>query len=681
MAVKSSPRAATIVSGFLCLFIASTIFAQQFSRDDSSEETTAKLVCQMVEQYHISHQDIDDKTSSKLLDKFIRDLDPQKIYFYQSDIDQLNEFSTKLDDMVKQGNVQFAYDTFNLHRKRVEERIAIAQELIEQDYDFNGNDSIVADADDLTWAKDNEEMTQRWRRRIKYNLLSLKISDVDLEEARERLQKRYRSILRATQQTEDHEILEMFLTALTNCFDPHSSYMSPHTLEDFQINMRLSLDGIGAALRSDDGFTVVAQIVPGGAADKDGRLAVGDKIIGVGQETGEIEDIVEMKLDRVVRLIRGPRGTKVRLQVKTAENGDVKLYEMTRQKIELKSAEVKGEVIETKDRIGRASRIGVVKIPSFYRDFAGAQQGLSNFKSTAVDLKKVLADFRNQNVDAVIVDLRTNGGGALSEAIEVSGLFIDEGPVVQIKQQSGRVKSHDDVEAGTDWDGPLVVVCNRLSASASEIFAGVIKDYRRGIIVGDTTTHGKGTVQNVMPVSAKMFRIFDAQDRGAVKLTIQQFYRVNGHSTQNLGVPSDVVLPSLIDHMDIGEAFLDNALAFDRIPQASFKGAGNLVNAQIITTLKERSKSRIDADPEFQKIEDEILKYLEEKSQKRITLNETKLREQRKDEEDEKKDEDDEEEILDEDKPVLPEGAYNDELLNLTVDYLELLHGLNTAQN
>ncbi|MCA9113277.1 MAG: PDZ domain-containing protein, partial [Planctomycetaceae bacterium] len=342
-------------------------------------------------------------------------------------------------------------------------------------------------------------------------------------------------------------ILEIYLTTLTNCFDPHSSYMSPDTVKDFTIQMKLSLDGIGASLRSEDGYTIVHEIIPGGAAAEDGRLQVGDKIIGVGQAEGEIEDIVDLKLRRVVEKIRGPRGTLVRLQVKP-ETGEVQIYDMIRKKIELKESEVKGEIIETDDRVGRKGRIGLLSIPSFYRDFAGASGGGDNFKSAARDVETVLHDFARQGgVDAVVIDLRGNGGGSLTEAIEVSGHFIDHGPVVQVKDSDGRVRAYPDDRRGVLYSGPLVVLCNRTSASASEIFAGVIKDYHRGLIVGDSTTHGKGTVQNVMPVEPRemlnIFRPSNGADQGSLKLTISQFYRVNGDSTQNRGVQSDIVLP------------------------------------------------------------------------------------------------------------------------------------------
>jgi len=694
MKFRTPSRAASSLTLGMVVLVATTIFAQQFTTAKSDDEKTARLVCQLIERFHISDSRVDDTVSAKLIDTFIKELDPQKLYFLQSDVERMNKFRTQLDDLLEAGNVDFVYQLFDIYLQRLNERIALVHKLIDAEHDFTADDSMVIDGDSLDWAQTTAELDERWRKRIKYDLLTLKIDGSEMDEGRDRLHKRYRNIRKTISQTEDSEKLEMYLSALAHAFDPHSSYMSPETLEDFQIQMKLSLEGIGAALRSEDGYTIVAQVVPGGAADKDGRLKVGDKIIGVAQEQdppAEFVDVVEMKLNRVVRYIRGDKGTKVRLQVKTAEENETQVYELTRQKIELKSSEVKGEIIETGERIGESSsRIGVINIPSFYRDFGGAQQGLENFKSTSRDVIKVLRDFRQQGgVDAIVIDLRNNGGGALSEAIEVSGLFIDEGPVVQVKEQDGSVRSHDDEDEQVYANEPLIVLCNRLSASASEIFAGAIKDYKRGIVIGGAATHGKGTVQNVMPVTMKRFSlpVFTTPDRGALKLTISQFYRVNGDSTQSRGVQSDVILPSMLDHMDLGEASLDNALEFDRIAPADFDSL-SMVTPEMISTLRQRSQRRVAADTDFQKTQEAIEEYLERKQRKMISLNEEKFREDRK-KDDEAGDgetglEDDTDEADDEtdedDGPVFPDDHYSNEVLRITLDYLGLLNGLKTVQ-
>lgn len=682
MKFKCPSRAACTTVMIAVLLVATTIFAQQLGRPTADDSMTARLVCSMISRYHINHGEIDDTVAPRLLDRFIEMLDPQKAYFMREDIDRFSQSKTQLDDLIKEGDVNFAYDVFDQYRRRFDQRIEYVHKLIEMPHDFTIDEQLDTDSEALLWATTDAEVNERWRRRVKYDILNRTLDkEEDIAEVRKRLHKRYNTLLRSIHDTETSEVLEMFLSALTHCFDPHSSYMSPQTLEEFRISMQLSLDGIGAALRSEDGNTFIASIVKGGAAFKDGRLEVGDQITAVAQETGDFVDIVEMKLSKVVRLIRGERGSKVRLQVAKADTNETVIYEMIRRKIELSESAVKGEVIDTSDRLGRKSKIGVINIPSFYRDFNGAEQGLEDFKSTARDLQKVLVDFRRRgDIEGIIIDLRYNGGGALSEAIEVTGLFIDQGPVVQVKEPKGKVKTYsDDIEGA--FNEPLIVVCNRMSASASEIFAGAIKDYGRGIVIGDMTTHGKGTVQNVMPVSPQMFQFFNRKDRGALKLTINQFYRVNGDSTQNLGVKSDVVLPSLLDHMEIGESSLDNALAFDQIAAAEHSSLRGYVSADVTSQLQKQSRTRIAANEEFQKIQADIKEYLERKNRKSIPLNADQLRaERKKNEKDTEKNDDDADANDDDDGPVLPVTAYNDEILNIAVDYVTLLRGNVTAQ-
>ena len=688
MKLHAPSRTTGILTAGVVLLVATTIFAQQIGGAPSPEQATVKLVAEMISKYHISQKPLDDRISAMILNKFIKDLDSQKLYFLKSDIDGFARYRDQLDDLLKVGQINFAHEVFKLYLQRLDERLVVAHKLIDAPHDFSLDESMMVDGDQMTWSVDAKELNERWRKRVKYELLSLQLEKVATDEARKRLHKRYETLKRNAHDTEDNEVLEMFLSSVAHCFDPHSSYMSPQTVEDFQITMRLSLQGIGAALKSEDGITTVASIVPGGAAEKDKRLKVGDKIVGVGQDDGDFQDVIEMKLNRVVRLIRGERGTKVRLKV-LREAGQTEMIELVRQTIELKSSEVKGEIIPLSERLGPSTgaprlRIGVINIPSFYRDFSGAQQGKDDFKSTARDVAKVLSEFTEKGgVDAVVVDLRMNGGGALSEAIEVTGLFIDQGPVVQVKEQNGKIKSHDDEEPGVFYGGPLVVVCNRLSASASEIFAAAIKDYGRGIVVGDTTTHGKGTVQNVMPVSNQMFRMIPGgKDRGAVKLTINQFYRVNGDSTQNRGVESDVVLPSLIDNMDLGESFLDNALAFDHIEPARHARLP-FVNPQIVSTLRANSQQRVAADPKFQQTLKDIDRYLARKNRKSVSLNEETLRAEREEDKAAKdvEKEEEEHETKSDTAPVFAKTEYNDELLYIANDYAALLKAQKTAAN
>lgn len=690
MTQKLFSRALTRLSLAALLFVATTLVASQLTpkKEDSD---IARMVVQMIERDHMSRHRIDDEISAKLVDKYVKEFDPQKLYFLQSDIDNMDQWKTQLDDQLKVGNLDFAFQTFDLFLKRLDERIEYAQAAIDLTHDFNVDEEMVIDAKNLPYSQSVDELNDRWRKRIKYELLQMKldaeqkakdaadaqgdkpkVADSGDDAPTERLHKRYRTIRRNFHQMEQPDVLELYLTALANCLDPHSSYMSDRTLKDFEIQMRLSLEGIGAALKSEDGYTIVASIVKEGAAAKDGRLKVGDRIVAVAQQTTEWVDVIEMKLSNVVSMIRGKRDSIVRLKVQTPGSSETRVIELTRQTIPLSSQEVKGEIIDVSTRLkGGSGRIGVINIPSFYRDFQGASNGAEDFKSTARDVSKVLRDFKAQGgVDGVIIDLRMNGGGALSEAIEVSGLFIPYGPVVQVKDQLGQVKSHDDEDSSVEYDGPLVVVCNRLSASASEIFAGVIKDYHRGLIIGDVTTHGKGTVQNVNHVGSKLMQILGSQqpDKGALKLTIQQFYRVNGDSTQNLGVPSDVVLPSVLDHLDLGESSLDNAMAFDRVEALPHSDDGK-VNPDMIAFLRDRSKRRISHVKEFQELEQDIQKILERKERKTVSLNEDKMRKERVEEEIRSRKKVEEAEDGDEDKEIFPEEFYNNELLAISLDY------------
>jgi len=452
--------------------------------------------------------------------------------------------------------------------------------------------------------------------------------------------------------------------------------MSPDTLKNFEIGMKLELDGIGAQLKGEDGYTTIVELTPGGAADKDGRLKAKDRVVGVGQgNEGEIVDVVDMNLNEVVRLIRGKRGTIVRLKVVPVGDTAPKVYDITRAKIELKDAEARGEVIEHGAKAdGTPWRIGVINLPSFYMDMAGAQQGQADYKSSTRDCRRLLDQFREQGVDGVVLDLRNNGGGSLPEAIKLTGLFIDRGPVVQIKDADHQVRPYDDTEAGVSWEGPLVVLTNKFSASASEILAGAIQDYQRGIIVGDEATHGKGTVQSLLDLGRQLFQRFDnAPSLGAIKITMQQFYRPSGASTQLEGVKSDVVLPSLTTHLPVGEGDLDHAIPFDRVQPARYT-AVDRVSAALVERLRERSESRVEGRKEFAKLADDVARYQRRKDEQTISLVEAEFERQWN----EGKAADDEEKKLQEldatqKRPVVRRDYWFDEAMNVTVDYLQAL--------
>jgi carboxyl-terminal processing protease len=468
---------------------------------------------------------------------------------------------------------------------------------------------------------------------------------------------------------------------MTTGFDPHSSYMAPSTLENFNITMRLELDGIGASLRSLDGYTVIQNIIPGGAADKHGGIKPEDKIVGVGEgESGPMEDIVDMKLNDVVKKIRGKRGTKVRLEVDPADHSERKVVTITRDRIELKDSEARSEIIERgKKADGTPYRLGVIQLPSFYMDMDGARLGLRDYKSTTRDVRRLLEAFKQEkNIDAVVIDLRWNGGGSLTEAVNMTGLFIDDGPVVQVKGPDGRTQPYRDQEPGMVWEGPLVVMINKFSASASEIFAGAVQDYGRGIVIGDHATHGKGTVQQLFDLGQALFRIRAVPNMGALKLTIQQFYRPGGDSTQNRGVVSDIELPSLTTHWDVGESDLDYALAFNRVAPLQHD-MYQLVDAKLIEGLRQRSQQRIAQSEYFAKASRQIARYNELKDRKTVTLNKEEFLAERKELDAEKEQEDLFDSMTDPTRPVYEMDGYGEEALDITVDYLDLLGGNRVA--
>ncbi len=467
-------------------------------------------VSALLKREHLSRHPLDDEISERWLKTYLKTLDPFKVYFMQSDIDEFNEHKDDLDDWAKQGDIRFGYTIFKRFLERLDERVKWVDELLTQPHDFSVNEDMITDPDATTYAKTTAESKDLWRKRIKYDLLVLEADKDKLEgkAAQEKLSRRYHSLGKRMHQTDSDELLEMYLTALTTSYDPHTTYMSPGSLENFEIQMRLNLEGIGAALQFTDGYTVVSKIIPGGAADKDKRLKPEDKVVGVGQGTeGEIVDVVDMKLNDVVKLIRGERGTVVRLKVLPAGQGEPKIYAITREQIELTDSEARSEVIEAGRRPdGTPYKIGVIDLPSFYMDMSGAREGLEDFKSTTRDVAKLLKKFNEQKVDLVVLDLRQNGGGSLTESINLTGLFIDTGPVVQVKDADKRVQHYDDQDRGMAWNGPLVVLTSKFSASASEIFAGAIQDYRRGLVIGDSSTHGKGTVQSLLDLGKQLFR-------------------------------------------------------------------------------------------------------------------------------------------------------------------------------
>ena len=471
------------------------------------------------------------------------------------------------------------------------------------------------------WAKTQDEVRDKWRRRIKYDLLVQKMEKVGPEEARKKLLRRYTSFAKRMHQMNADELLETYLSSLTSSLDPHTSFMSPGTLENFEITMRLQLDGIGASLKGEDGYTTVAELVPGGAADKDGRLKRKDRIVGVGQDReGEMVDVVDMNLHDVVKLIRGKRGTVVRLKVVPVGQTVPTVYDIVRAKIELQDSAARGEIIEQGIKPdGSPWRIGVINLPSFYMDMAAARQGRADYKSSTRDCRKLLEGFREQGVDCVALDLRSNGGGSLPESISLTGLFIDTGPVVQIKDADQRVQQYDDLEPGVVWDGPLVVLVKKFSAM---LLRRTLERFRiiAAVLLLVFSHTRKGNVQSLLDLGRQLFqRLPNAPSLGALKITMQQFYRPSGLSTQMEGVKSDVELPSITNHLPVGEADLDNAIPFDRVDMAEFTSTDKVTDP-MLKVLRERSAERVAADDEFLELATDIARYEERKNEKTLSL-------------------------------------------------------------
>lgn len=675
-------RPGVVAALFMGVVAAVTVFMLPSQADERNDRQIALTIKVLLKRQHLSKRPLDDLVSQRGLATYIKRLDPLKMYFLKSDIDEFLQKESELDDMLSKGDTSFAHVVFDRFLKRVDERVAVVKELLKQDLDFTKEESLITDREKLQYPANAKEAEDRWRKRVKYDLLVKKIEDVTGEEAIKKITRRYDSFAIRMHKFSDDDLMGMYLTAITSSYDPHTSYMSPAEYENFLIQMRLQLDGIGAALRSTDGQTIVTKIIPGGAADKHGKLKPEDQVVAVGQgENGDMVDILDMPLNEVVGMIRGKADTKVRLSVIPSGTSEVLNYTITRARIELKDSEARGVIFEKgKKENGDPLKVGVIDLPSFYMDMDAARTGATDYKSTTRDVRKLLEDFKKKGVDAVVLDLRRNGGGSLTEAINLTGLFIDNGPVVQVKDSDGRVQHYDDLERGMSWDGPLVVVTSKFSASASEILAGAIQDYRRGLVVGDSSTHGKGTVQTLLNLGEQLFHIPDPPNLGALKITMQQFYRPNGDSTQKRGVVSDLVLPSITDYLeDISESDLDYAIDFDRVDAANYDKV-NKVNAEILGKVRIASQNRIKKNEDFAKEKKDIERYKQQKDRAAVPLNEKKFFADRA-ELDAEKEEEKQFEEKDNSDVVVERDYYFEEILSVTRDYLAALNGKTVASN
>lgn len=681
-ALTSRSRATQWVLGALILAVlAGVVFVT--GRPTSAEPTApgavdkqiTRAIMLLMNREHLTRHPLDDEISDRWFDNYFNMLDPRKMFFTQGDIDQWSTYRRQLDDMALRQDTSFAYRVFDQFLDRIDQRAALVKQLAYEPHDFTIDEEMVTDADDIGYPKNDAEVRDRWRKRVKYELLDLEVDDdITGKQAQDKIAKRYGHLARRMRQTSNDELLEMYLTALTTAYDPHTSYMSADTLENFEITMRLNLEGIGAALEAPEGETVVKKLIPGGAAAKAGQLKVGDVIVGVAQAEGPFVDVSAMKLNDVVKLIRGHEGTVVRLKVLPKGEKEPKIYSIVRAKIALTDSEARSEIVEAGQKAnGAPYKVGVIKLPSFYMDMEAARKGRQDFKSTTRDVARLLGEFNDAGVDSVVIDLRQNGGGSLTESINLTGLFIDSGPVVQVKDYDGHKTQYDDTSRGVAWSGPLVVLTSKFSASASEIFAGAIQDYKRGIIVGDEATHGKGTVQSLMDISRRLFNnMANAPQLGALKITMQQFYRPDGDSTQNRGVLADIVLPSLVGQLDVGEASLDYAMKFDRVEPAEHADY-SLVNDRILQELRRRSTQRRQNSDEFQKLGQDIQRFNVQKERKRVSLNREKFIADKNELTPEKQEEKEFEELHDPNQPVVKRDYYFNEVLDIATDYASLL--------
>ncbi len=600
-----------------------------------SHRQSAVVITDVISKYHYRDVALDDALSRQMLERYLDTLDPNRSFFIEADVAAFSSYETKLDDAIKQARLDPAFDVFRTYRTRVNHQIKHALKLLEQEFDFSRDEAYRFDRSEAPWAANQSELDTLWRKRVKNDVLSLRMADKDDEAIRKTLTERYSGILRRTNQLNADDVFQLFINAYTLSIEPHTAYMSPSISENFDISMRLSLEGIGAVLRIKNEYTAVQSVVPGGPADLSGQIKAGDRVSGVAQDDDDMVDVVGWRLQDVVELIRGPKGSVVRLQIlpKDATIGDpLKTVTIVRNKIKLEEQAAKKRIIEGLDNM-EGLRIGVIDVPTFYRDFQAYARGDKDFRSTTRDVRKLLAELTREGVDGVVVDLRQNGGGSLAEATELTGLFIKSGPVVQVKNTLGKVDVESDPDPKVAYSGPLAVLVNRNSASASEIFAGAIQDYGRGIIIGEPT-FGKGTVQTLVDLD-RLVAIGTAE-LGRLRLTMAQFFRISGGSTQFRGVVPDIIFPTAPSAADHGERSLDNALPWAQIEAAQFNPEGTTDP----TYLRERHLKRIESDAGFRMLveEEALIQAVREQhtvslleAQRRIKWNERdeKIRENR----------------------------------------------------
>ena len=582
--------------------------------------TEDELITTILQRYHYRKFKLDDSLSNIILNRYLKSLDNNRMYFYASDIADFDKYKNQLDNDIQDGDLHPAFKIFNVFKDRINNRIDYSEQLLKKGFDFTKKEDFQIDRSKAPWISDTSEMNDIWRKKVKNDALNLMLAGKKWGAIDTLLTKRYENLRRALMQYSSEDVFQLFENSFTESLDPHTNYMSPSTSENFKIDMSRSLEGIGAQLQTEDEYTKVAEVIPGGPAFKSKQIHQNDKIIAVGQgKDGEMVDVIGWRITDVVQLIRGPKGSIVRLQIIPASEGinaQPKEVTLVRDKITLEEQSAKDKILNIKND-GKEFKLGVITIPAFYSDFEAEQRGDKNYKSTTRDVQKLLEGLKKQNVKGIIIDLRNNGGGSLEEAIKLTGLFIKNGPVVQIKSSDGSIRVEDDPDSAIDYSGPLVILVNRLSASASEIFSAAIKDYGRGLIIGEQT-YGKGTVQNLIDLNRLMPN--SSHKLGQVKLTIAKFYRINGESTQHLGVTPDIKLPSVIDPKEYGESVEPSSLPWDQINSTVYTPFGSL--KKYIPELVKMHDERIaNKDPEWNRYVDQLNEYKEEQNQKTVSLN------------------------------------------------------------
>jgi carboxyl-terminal processing protease len=566
--------------------------------------TEVSLIKNILMRNHYRKQVLNDSLSEVMFNNYINSLDAGKTNFLQSDMDYFSKYRTTLDNDIESGNVDVGFQIFRIFRERSNTRLNYVDELLKNGFDYSKNESIKLDSEDEVWASDESELNERWRKIIKSQALSLKLSGKADEEIKKTLSERYQRYQKGINQYNNDDVFQFYMNSFTSSFDPHTNYFSPISSENFKISMSQSLEGIGAQLTQKLDYIMVNEIIPGGPAYKSKSIHKGDKIVGVAQgDDGEFVNLIGWRVIDAVQLIRGDKGSIVRLELlKDGSTSEIpEVLRLERDKIKLESQSAKAEVIPISDG-NNSFKLGVITIPSFYMDFDGAREGQTDYKSTTRDVKKLLVELQEKQVDGVMIDLRYNGGGSLKEAIDLSGLFVSSGPMVQVKGSNGRIDVKRDTDVSIQYNGPLAVLVNRFSASASEIFAGAIQDYERGIIVGETS-FGKGTVQQL--IGLNQFLPAMNTKLGQLKLTLQKFYRVTGSSTQNIGVTPDIEFPSAFDTNEFGESSQPNALPWDKISSSQFQKTST-ISDEMKGKLRQLYANHLDTDVDLQKMVKDI---------------------------------------------------------------------------